>query len=124
MIVVVGFGTAGRVAYSAVCAARQEGIPVGLLRPITLSPFPFDQMRELARNAQAFLVVEMNAGQMFDDVQRAVGNDVPIAFYGRLGGVVPFPDEVLDEIHRIAQAPLSLDEDPRRVWLKKLKELV
>ena len=123
-IVVIGFGTAGRVAYSAVRTARQEGIPVGLLRPVTLNPFPLDQVKELAKSARAFLVVEMNAGQMLDDVQRGAGYEVPVAFYGRLGGVVPFPDEVLDEIHRIAQAPLSLDKDPRRVWLKKLKELV
>jgi len=62
--VVIGYGTAGRVALSAVRSARAEGIPVGLLRPITLSPYPFAKIAELANQAHAFLVVEMNTGQM------------------------------------------------------------
>jgi 2-oxoglutarate/2-oxoacid ferredoxin oxidoreductase subunit alpha len=120
-IVVVGFGTAGRVAYSAVRAARAEGIPVGLLRPITLSPYPYAQISALANQAKAVLVVEMNAGQMLDDVRLAVAGHAPVEFYGRMGGMVPFPEEILGEIRRIAYEPLSLDGDPRQSWIKRLK---
>lgn len=120
-IVVIGFGTAGRVAFSAVRAARAEGIPVGLLRPITVSPFPAAQVAELANRARAFLVVEMNTGQMLDDVRLAVANRIPVEFYGRLGGMVPFPDEILSEIRRAAYEPLSLNGDPRKSWMQRLR---
>lgn len=118
-IVVVGFGTAGRIALSAVRSARAEGIPVGLLRPITLSPFPAAQVSQAAKNAKAVLVVEMNSGQMLEDVRLAVGGSTPVAFYGRMGGMVPFPDEILSEIQRVAREPLDLNSDPRREWLKR-----
>lgn len=120
-IVVVGFGTAGRVALSAVRAARAEGIPVGLLRPITLSPFPSQQITEAAMLANAFLVVEMNAGQMLEDVQLAVGGRVPVAFYGRMGGMVPFPDEILEEIRRVANNPPAPGVDPRLSWMQRFQ---
>ena len=120
-IVVVGFGTAGRVAFSAVRAARAEGIPVGLLRPVTVSPFPYQQISELAGNARAFLVVEMNAGQMLEDVRLAVAGKAPVEFYGRMGGMVPFPEEILQEIRRVAQEPLSLESDPRHSWMQRLQ---
>jgi 2-oxoglutarate ferredoxin oxidoreductase subunit alpha len=123
-IVVIGYGTAGRVAYSAVRAARNEGIPVGLLRPITLSPFPYSQVSELSQHASAFLVVEMNTGQMLEDVYKVVGNHVPVEFYGRLGGVVPYPDEILQEIRRVTQEPLTVDGDPRRGWIQRLKTTI
>jgi 2-oxoglutarate ferredoxin oxidoreductase subunit alpha len=118
--VVVGFGTAGRTALTAIRQARAEGIKVGLLRPITLNPFPEAQLRSLAECAQAFLVVEMSTGQMLDDVRRIVGRQVPVEFYGRMGGHVPFPDEILDEIHRLAQEKLPVDVDPRISWMKRL----
>jgi 2-oxoglutarate ferredoxin oxidoreductase subunit alpha len=118
--VVVGFGTAGRVALSAVRAARAEGIKVGLLRPITLSPFPTAQIEALARKAQAILVVEMNSGQMLSDVRLAARNQCPLEFYGRMGGIVPFPDEVLGEIRRITKEKLPLNGDPRRRWMLRL----
>jgi 2-oxoglutarate/2-oxoacid ferredoxin oxidoreductase subunit alpha len=120
-IAVVGFGTAGRVAYSAVRAARAKGIPVGLLRPITISPFPSARIARLASQVRALLVVEMNTGQMLEDVQLAVSGRVPVEFYGRLGGVVPFTDEILAEIQRLAFQPMTLNGDPRRSWLKRLK---
>src|SRR5512140_1018336 len=88
---VVGFGSAGRVALSAVRAARAEGIPVGLLRPISLRPFPGAEIKRLSERVEGLLVVEMNAGQMLDDVRLAVGGRKPVEFYGRLGGVMPFP---------------------------------
>jgi 2-oxoglutarate ferredoxin oxidoreductase subunit alpha len=120
-IVVVGFGTAGRVAMSAVRAARKEGIRVGLLRPITLSPYPFEQVAELSKQARAMLVVEMNAGQMLEDVRRAVAGRIPVEFYGRLGGVVPFPEEIHQEILRVANEPLSITGDPRQGWMQRLQ---
>lgn len=118
--VVIGFGTAGRVALSAVRAARQEGLKVGLLRPISVSPFPHALVDELAQRVGGFLVVEMNTGQMLEDVQLANKGRVPIRFYGRPGGVVPFPDEILDEIHHLVQHPPALDEDPRLAWLERM----
>jgi 2-oxoglutarate/2-oxoacid ferredoxin oxidoreductase subunit alpha len=118
--VVVGFGSAGRVALSAVRTARAEGIPVGLLRPITLSPFPVAALKEVSQKAEALLVVEMNAGQMLDDVRLAAGSDVPVEFYGRLGGVVPFPDEILQEIRSLATGNYSLTGNARDRWLKRM----
>ncbi len=122
--VVVGFGTAGRVALSAVREARQMGIKVGLLRPITLNPFPFGVLDELSKRAQAFLVVEMNTGQMLNDVQLAVKGRVPVEFYGRPGGVVPFADEILAEIQRMTTSPLSVVGDPRKAWLERMLAVV
>jgi 2-oxoglutarate ferredoxin oxidoreductase subunit alpha len=118
--VVVGFGTAGRVALSAVREARAQGIKVGLLRPITVSPFPYAALEQLIPQVEAFLVTEMNMGQMLDDVLLTVRGRVPVEFYGRPGGVVPFHDEILDEIHRIASGPLAVQTDPRESWLTRM----
>ncbi len=101
---VVGFGTAGRIAQTAVKQARAQGLPVGLFRPVSLFPFPEQRLHELARQVRAMLVVEMNAGQMVQDVRLAVNGQVPVEFYGRMGGIVPFPDEVLDAIQRLVKA--------------------
>jgi 2-oxoglutarate ferredoxin oxidoreductase subunit alpha len=117
--VIVGFGTAGRVALSAVRAARAEGIKVGLLRPVTVNPFPSAQLEELTRKARGILVVEMNSGQMLNDVLLAGQNQCPVEFYGRMGGVVPLPDEILGEIHRMTHEPLVLGGDPRKRWLQR-----
>ena len=117
---IVGFGTAGRVALSAVRIAREQGVKVGLLRPITVSPFPNEVIDQLAGRVDAFLVTEMNSGQMLDDVRLAVKGRVPVEFYGRMGGMVPFPDEILNEIHRIAESKLSLDVNPRDAWLDRM----
>jgi 2-oxoglutarate/2-oxoacid ferredoxin oxidoreductase subunit alpha len=119
-IVVVGFGTAGRIALSAVREARAEGIKVGLLRPITVSPFPYEVIDQLASRTESFLVTEMNSGQMLEDVRLVVRGRVPVEFYGRLGGVVPFPDEVLNEIRRMAKSKLSMDVNPRDAWLERM----
>jgi 2-oxoglutarate ferredoxin oxidoreductase subunit alpha len=73
---------------------------VGLFRPQTLWPFPEDRLKQLADHIERILVVEMNAGQMVQDVRLALEGRVPIEFYGRMGGVVPMPDEVLDEIEK------------------------
>ncbi len=118
--VIVGFGTAGRVALSAIRTARQKGIKVGLLRPITVSPFPYEVIDQLAGRVEAFLVTEMNSGQMLEDVRLAVKGRVPVEFYGRMGGVVPFPDEILNEIERIRSTKLSMTENPRDAWFERM----
>ncbi len=98
-LIVVGYGTAGRVAQSAVKRARDAGMKVGMFRPITLWPFPEKRLGALTEQAEAFLVVEMNAGQMVDDVRLVVEGRAPVSFYGRMGGVVPVPEEIFDAIH-------------------------
>lgn len=118
--VIIGFGTAGRVALSAVRTARERGIKVGLLRPITVSPFPFEIIDQLAGRVNGFLVTEMNSGQMLEDVRLAVKGRVPVEFYGRMGGVVPLPEEILHEIERISSSKLSLDVNPRDAWLERM----
>jgi len=120
--VVIGFGTAGRIALTAVRGARAEGIKVGLFRPISLSPFPFEKIEELTKSMQGILVTEMNTGQMLEDVKMAVKGRVPIEFYARVGGIVPYPDEILGEIRRLVKEPKSLDGDPRKRWMQRLKD--
>jgi 2-oxoglutarate ferredoxin oxidoreductase subunit alpha len=123
-IVVIGFGTAGRVALSAVRAAREQGIKVGLFRPVTVAPYPYARVAELASQAKSLLVVEMNSGQMLEDVRLAVNGRTPIEFYGRLGGVVPFPDEILGEIQRLARETPKIVDDPAKVWLQRMDAVV
>jgi 2-oxoglutarate ferredoxin oxidoreductase subunit alpha len=93
-VVVVAYGTAARVAHSAVLAARGQGIRAGLFRPITVWPYPEAALRALAERLQGVLVVELSAGQMVEDVRMAVEGRCPVAFHGRTGGMVPTPDEV------------------------------
>ena len=102
-IIVVAFGASSRIARSAVRAAREEGIKAGLFRPITLWPFPVDALEATKAHAKAYLSVEMNMGQMVDDVRLVVRDSAPVEFYGRVGGVIPTPAEVLDKIRAIAQ---------------------
>ncbi len=109
---VVAFGTAGRLVQTALSAARAEGIRAGLLRPITLFPFPDRRLRRLADEVDALLVVEMNAGQMVDDVRRVTEGRVPVTFFGRTGGVVPMPEEILDALRSVHAA---LAPDPERL---------
>ena len=102
-IVVVAFGAASRIARTAVRDARAKGIKAGLLRPITLWPYPVDAVEQvLANGAQHFLSVELNMGQMVEDVRLAVNGRASVDFYGRTGGVLPTPEEVLEQIERIA----------------------
>ena len=122
--VVVGFGTAGRISLSAVRAAREKGIKVGLLRPITLAPFPKVVLDELTDKVEGFLVVEMNAGQMLEDVRLVVRGRKPVEFFGRMGGVVPFPDEVLAEIEQLVAGPLTTDGHPRDRWLARMADVI
>lgn len=100
-IVLVAFGASARIARSAVVAAREKGIKAGLIRPITLWPFPSKVIEAAAGHAKAFLSVEMSMGQMVDDVKLVVGGRVPVEFYGRTGGVIPTPAEVLAKIEEM-----------------------
>lgn len=95
---IVGFGISARISQKAAEVAREEGIKVGLLRPITLFPFPTKEIERLAAKVKGVLVVELSAGQMVEDVRLAVNGKVPVEFYGRMGGIVPSPDEVLNAL--------------------------
>ncbi|MDD2268721.1 MAG: 3-methyl-2-oxobutanoate dehydrogenase subunit VorB [Eubacteriales bacterium] len=100
-ITLVAYGITARIARTAVKLARAEGIKAGLFRPITLYPFPKKQLFELADKTNRFLSVEMSMGQMVDDVKLAVEFKKPVTHYGRTGGVIPSPEEILDEIRRL-----------------------
>lgn len=93
---IAAFGSAARIAEKAIEMARKKGIKVGLLRPITLWPFPSKEIEAAAKNVKGILVAEINAGQMVDDVKLAVSGSVPVVHYGRLGGIVPEPEEMVN----------------------------
>jgi 2-oxoglutarate ferredoxin oxidoreductase subunit alpha len=97
-VVITAFGTVARIAKSVVEQARKEGINVGLFRPITLWPFPYERLEEISKGKKLIFDVEMNMGQMLEDVKLAVKDHAPIEYYGRLGGVVPTPDEILQAL--------------------------
>ena len=96
--VFVAFGSSARVCKHAVEIARAEGIKVGVLRPITLFPFPKKKIQELAERVKGFMSVEMSAGQMVEDVRLAVNGKRPVGFYGRQGGSVPSAEEALEAL--------------------------
>jgi 2-oxoglutarate ferredoxin oxidoreductase subunit alpha len=100
-LLLVAFGSVGRICQTVVREARAEGIKAGLLRPVTLWPFPSSRLAELAQQAHIILVAEMNAGQMVEDVRLAVGERCPIRFHGRMGGVIPLPDEILEVLKKV-----------------------
>ncbi|MCI9159831.1 MAG: 3-methyl-2-oxobutanoate dehydrogenase subunit VorB [Anaerotruncus sp.] len=100
--VVVAYGATSRIVRSAINTAREQGIKVGLIRPKTIWPYPTEAISKAADTAKAFLCVEMSMGQMLDDVRLAVNGKVPVAFFGHTGGIVPTPNEVLDEIRKLA----------------------
>jgi len=99
-VVLVGYGIVSRVIRSAIETLRQEGIRVGMVRPITLWPFPKQVLRRLAGQVKFFLTVEMSKGQMVEDVQLSVEGQRPVYFYGRSGGNVPTPAEVVAEVKK------------------------
>ena len=100
-IIIVAFGASSRIAHSAVDLARKKGIKAGLIRPITLWPFPEKCLNKHAPHAKVFLSVEMNMGQMVEDVRLAIRDSKPVRFFGRTGGVVPTPAEVLEQIEKL-----------------------
>jgi pyruvate/2-oxoacid:ferredoxin oxidoreductase alpha subunit len=104
-LVLVGYGVVSRILHGAVELARREGLKVGLLRPVTLWPFPGQPLRKAASRAQAVLAVELSTGQMVEDVRLAVGEQAPVHFLGRAGGILPTVADVLDEIRGIFADP-------------------
>jgi 2-oxoglutarate ferredoxin oxidoreductase subunit alpha len=112
-IVVVAYGTAARVARTAVERVRDHGLPAGIFRPITLWPFPSAQLAALAPRLRAIVVLEMSAGQMVEDVRLAVDGRAPVFFHGRTGGMVPTPGEVVDELRRAWATTIPI-HDPRQ----------
>ena len=102
-IVLAAYGTTARIARSAIMNLRKEGIPVGMIRPITVFPFPYAPFESLSPDrVKEILVVEMSMGQMIDDVKIGVGKDIPISFFGRCGGIAPSVKEIEDQIRKIA----------------------
>ena len=99
-LVLVAYGTMARVVKGAVRRAREKGLKVGLLRPITLYPFPSEALGKLAERARGFLCVEMSMGQMVDDVKLAVCGRAPVSFYGRAGGIFPTTAQLLAQMEK------------------------
>lgn len=98
--VLIGFGIVSRVLRTAVELLRRENVKVGMLRPITLFPFPKKVINQLTQKIKSFMVVELNNGQMLEDVQLAVQGKVPVRFYNRMGGVVPGTDEIVEQVKK------------------------
>ena len=92
--IMVAFGSAARICQKTVQIARRKGVKVGLIRPITLFPFPEKIIAEYATKVKGFLSVEFNAGQMVNDIRLAVNGKTQVEYFGRMGGIVPTPDEV------------------------------
>lgn len=102
-LILVAYGTVARIAKSVIEQAKQEGLKVGLVRPITLWPFPVQAFEQVIDRAKAFLTVEMSAGQMLEDVMLAVNGRRPVYFHGRMGGMVPVRDDILAQLREINQ---------------------
>ncbi len=96
--ILVAYGTIARIAKTAISALRRDGIKVGLIRPITLWPFPKEAFEKAAETAKGFLSVEMSMGQMVEDVRLSVNGKKPVSFFGRTGGVIPTPDEIYNAV--------------------------
>lgn len=96
--VIVAFGSAARITEKSMEIARSRGIKVGLFRPITLWPFPEKELRKTVAGKKGILVAEINAGQMIEDVKLAIGNSLPTEHFGRLGGIVPDPEEIVNAL--------------------------
>jgi 2-oxoglutarate ferredoxin oxidoreductase subunit alpha len=99
-LIVAAFGSMARVSKTSVELAREEGMKVGLFRPITLFPFPEKALYELSKQAKLFLTVELNTGQMVEDVKLSVSRNAEVYFYGRPPGSLPAPEEILEEIKK------------------------
>jgi len=102
-IVITAYGTTSRVVESAVKQLREEGYKIGVIRPITLWPFPTEVFQKAAETAKAFLSVEMSMGQMVEDVRLAVAGKAPVHFFGRTGGIIPTPAEVVEKVKEITK---------------------
>ena len=102
-IILVAFGLTARICHKVMDMANEKGLNVGMVRPITLYPFPYDILNSLAASGRVFLTVEMNAGQMIEDVRLAVNGKSPVYFKGRMGGMIPAPEDILLEIEALAE---------------------
>ena len=102
-IILVAFGLTARICHKVMDMANEKGLNVGMVRPITLYPFPYDILHSLAASSRVFLTVEMNAGQMIEDVRLAVNGKSPVYFKGRMGGMIPTPDDILLEVEALAE---------------------
>ena len=111
-LILVAYGCTARICRTVVDMARDEGMAVGLLRPITLLPFPTAQIARHAQNGQRFMAVEMSLGQMVEDVRLAVNGMADVAFHGRAGGVVPTPTEILDAVRSTFGKPSVVSRHP------------
>jgi 2-oxoglutarate ferredoxin oxidoreductase subunit alpha len=100
-IVLVAFGLVARICQKAASLAKEKGIKVGIFRPISLFPYPYDTLNKLADRVKGFLTVEMNAGQMVEDVRLAVNGKIPVDFMGKMGGIIPTPEEILKKLEEI-----------------------
>ena len=100
-VVLVAFGLVARICKKAADLAREKGIKVGVFRPITLFPYPYEELNKIAGKVKMFLTVEMNAGQMLEDVKLAVSGKAPVEFTGRMGGIIPTPEEILEKLEEI-----------------------
>ena len=98
--ILVAYGSSARICHKTVELAREKGLKVGLLRPITVWPYPTKRLQELAQKAKGMMAVEMSAGQMFIDLKLAVNGKTPVEYYGRMGGMVPSPSEVLGALEK------------------------
>jgi len=99
--ILVAYGLSARICHKAAIMAREKGIKAGMFRPITLFPYPYKRLNELADKTKFFLTVELNAGQMVEDVKLGVNGKIPVEFYGRLGGMVPNPEEILNKLENL-----------------------
>ena len=95
---IVAYGLVARICQKAAELAREKGMKIGVFRPITLFPFPYNDLKNYAQKVNGILDVEMNAGQMIEDVRLAVGDRIPVHFHGRMGGIVPSPEEILEKL--------------------------
>ena len=93
---IVAFGSAARISMKTIEMCRKEGIKIGMIRPITLWPFPSIKIGELSKKMKAIFSIEINAGQMVEDIRQIANGRVPVFFYGRQGGIIPSPEEVLE----------------------------
>ena len=96
--VLVAYGLSARISHKTVLLAREKGLKVGLFRPITLYPFPKKRLNELAQNLKGAMSLEMNSGQMVEDIRLSVEGKIPVGYHGRMGGIIPTPEETLEKL--------------------------
>lgn len=113
-VLIVAYGTVARIAKTAIEDLREQGIEAGLFRPITLYPFPTEQLVKAAAQAKTVLVCELSCGQMVEDVRAILGEKKPIDFYGRVGGMVMAPEEITNQVRRLMKLPPLENTEPNK----------